>query len=184
MEIFFTPSPNFKKNKNNPKFIVVHYTAGGTVDGAIEMFKKPNSVSCHYIIGKKGDITQMVKEEDIAYHAGRSTYEGIQGKSLNPYSIGIELVNWGLLYRDNSHILRRWTGSQHYGKYMYVNNTYWDYYPFVQMTALVELIKDIRKRHPGIKIVGHSDISPGRKVDPSPALDWDRLFIEVDPTWE
>ncbi|MEG4005447.1 N-acetylmuramoyl-L-alanine amidase [Microcoleus sp. Pol11C1] len=63
--------------------IVVHYTTAGNVNSTIEWFKNPESeVSAHYIIDKNGDIYQMVKDTDKAWHAARA----------NQTSIGIEHV--------------------------------------------------------------------------------------------
>lgn len=181
MDIFFTPSPNFKEGKNKPKFLVIHYTAGGSLDGAIDQFRRPNSVSCHYIIGKNGEPVQMVKHDDVAYHAGKSTWSGYEAhRSLNPFSIGIELVNWGRLEKDHAGIVRNWTGNKHNGLYLHRNNAYWDYYPFKQMYTLIEVIKHIESDTGPLKIVRHSDISPGRKIDPGPAFDLNRVLLELN----
>ena len=61
---------------------------------SIQRLKNPKyKVSCHYLISRNGRIIQMVKEKNIAWHAGKSKWK--QFKNLNNYSIGIELVNKG-----------------------------------------------------------------------------------------
>jgi AmpD protein len=45
-----------------------------------------------------------------------------------------------------------------------------------QYVTLQLLIKALQKRYPIRHIVGHSDIAPGRKTDPGPFFDWQRLF--------
>lgn len=65
--------------------IVLHYTAGMNIDSAVGWFSIPYSrVSAHYIIGREGQVVQMVHEEDVAWHAGVW--------KVNVGSIGIELV--------------------------------------------------------------------------------------------
>lgn len=64
--------------------IVIHITAGGSnINGTIRWFQDPASrVSAHYIVGQDGEVVQMVRDGDIAWHAG----------SANHDSIGIEHV--------------------------------------------------------------------------------------------
>jgi len=80
----FVESPNHSSRAGaDIDTIVVHYTTAGKVSGTIEWFKNPESqVSAHYIIDKNGDIYQMVKDTDKAWHA----------KHANRTSIGIEHV--------------------------------------------------------------------------------------------
>ena len=54
---------------------------------------KKSKVSCHYLINKKGKVIQMVQENKIAWHAGKSRWKNF--KNLNRNSIGIELTNKG-----------------------------------------------------------------------------------------
>lgn len=180
MDIPWIPSPNFKAGQNKPKFLVLHYTAGGSTQSAIDTFLKPDATSAHYIVGKDGEVVQMVRDKDIAYHAGKSTWSSYEAHhSLNPFSIGIEIVNWGKLYKDDSGKIRNWVGNQHHGPYLYKNLDYWDYYPFIQMATVVKLIKHIEENNGKLIIVRHSDISPGRKFDVGPAFDFDRLLLEL-----
>ena len=76
-------SPNFYLKSRKPpdvQVIVIH-TTQGTYQSAISWFQDPASqVSAHYVISKKGEITQMVLEKDVAWHVG----------SENSYTIGIE----------------------------------------------------------------------------------------------
>ena len=61
---------------------------------SIKMLKDPRrKVICHYLINRKGEVVQMVKDKNIAWHAGKSRWK--EFKNLNTYSIGIELVNKG-----------------------------------------------------------------------------------------
>lgn len=80
----FIQSPNHSNRAGaDIDTIVVHYTTAGNVQSTINHFLNPASeVSAHYIIDKNGDIYQMVKDGDKAFHATRA----------NRTSIGIEHV--------------------------------------------------------------------------------------------
>ncbi len=81
-----------------PIFLVKHYTAGTTLDGAVSWFKKPEAkASAHFVIDRSGRVVQMVELNKCEWHAGQSTWGNIKG--LNRHSIGIELVNADKLQR-------------------------------------------------------------------------------------
>jgi N-acetylmuramoyl-L-alanine amidase len=109
-----------------------------------------SQVSCHYLVDEEGRITQMVEEGSRAWHAGRSFWKG--ETDINSCSIGIEVHNpgHGFGYRD---------------------------FPGRQMEAVIGLSRDIIGRH-GIRperVLAHSDVAPGRKIDPGEKFDWRRL---------
>lgn len=121
--------------------IVIHSThciAADTfsINCVIEQFKEYN-VSAHYVIGREGQIYQLVKETDIAFHAGKSELPGTQRKNLNASSIGIEIINTPYTPPTDK-----------------------------QYEALINLVKDIQRRYEIKYIVRHSDIAPERKIDP------------------
>ena len=60
-----------------------------TIESLIRLLDPGSNVSCHYLIDRKGKIIQMVKEDQIAWHAGKSIFRGVP--DCNDYSIGIEL---------------------------------------------------------------------------------------------
>ena len=118
---------------------------------SINRLKKPEAkVSCHYLINRKGEITQMVRDKNVAWHAGKSKW----GKytNLNNHSIGIELVNKG-------HRLR----YQNFTKN--------------QIKILIQLCKFLKKKYRIKKenFLGHSDIAPLRKIDPGEKFPWKKL---------
>ena len=103
-------------------------------------------VSAHFLIQRTGALLQFVDCGERAWHAGQSSFEG-RG-NCNDFSIGIEL-----------------------------EGTDDDPYTDAQYAALAALTKVLISRYPGLstrRIVGHSDIAPGRKTDPGPAFDWSR----------
>ena len=90
-------SPNFhviKRFKKNIKFIIIHYTGMKKELAAISRLCDVKSkVSAHYFIKKNGSILNLVPPLYEAWHAGRSNWKNY--KSLNRYSIGIEIQNSG-----------------------------------------------------------------------------------------
>ncbi|MBI5368343.1 MAG: N-acetylmuramoyl-L-alanine amidase [Planctomycetes bacterium] len=72
----------FSSSGNTPKYVVIH-TVEGSYQGCIAWFKNPSSmVSAHYVVSKAGHITQMVRDNRSAWHAGNNYF--------NHHSIGIE----------------------------------------------------------------------------------------------
>ena len=147
-------SPNFsKKNrkKRDIKFVIIHYTG---MQSEIESFNRLKNlkakVSCHYFISRNGQITQMVKDFKIAWHAGKSKWKNFN--NLNETSIGIELVNKGHEFR-------------------YQNFT------DIQIRNLIILCKNLKKKYFLKKesFLGHSDIAPLRKEDPGEKFPWKKL---------
>ena len=154
LSISWVPSPNFdeRPDLDNITTIVVHATANSTLIGAVSWFQNPTAyVSAHYVIGKDGRIVQMVKDEDQAWHAGKSEWRGVP--NVNDYSLGIELVNL---------------------------NDGQDPYPETQYQSLVELCQALAHKYniSTEDIVGHYHVSPGRKTDPR-GLDINKLRQEV-----
>ena len=90
-------SPNFSKKirvSKNIKFIIIHYTGMQSEIESLKRLKNVKSkVSCHYLINRKGNITKLVDENKIAWHAGISRWKNYRNLNIN--SIGIELVNKG-----------------------------------------------------------------------------------------
>ncbi len=101
-------------------------------------------VSAHVCVRRDGTPTQYVSFAERAWHAGRSSYCGRE--ACNDFSIGIELEGEDTRPYDPR-----------------------------QYRALAELVAALCRRYPSLspaRVVGHSDIAPGRKTDPGPAFDW------------
>ena len=154
MEITKFYSPNFDKKKRlnkNITTIIIHYTGMQSERESLKRLISPTSkVSCHYLINRSGKIFRMVKEENIAWHAGKSMWKSF--KNLNKNSIGIELVNKGHRY-----------GYQHFTK--------------IQIKKLIQLCKYLKRKYAIKKnyFLGHSDIAPLRKMDPGEKFPWKYL---------
>jgi len=149
----WVPSPNFDERR--PGFVIIHHTSSDTPARAIRILTDPSSkVSAHYMIDREGRLVQLVDERARAWHAGESWWSG--NADLNSSSIGIELVN---------------TGEE----------------PFAepQIMALLSLLSGLRERYriPAANYLGHGDIAPGRKVDPSRYFPWKRLAEQGFGLW-
>lgn len=195
----FISSPNFKSGRHEDvDMIVLHYTSSDEKT-AINWFLtkefkdkagkvKRNYASAHYVVSRDGSVTGMVDPSDTAWHAGLSSYD--RRKFCNGRSIGIEIVNWGLL-KKNKDDLYTWTKAKYtYGDaFCDTDGKFWAGYTDEQYLACAELCKDLIRRYPKIekeKIIGHEDISGPEvrkdyKLDPGPAWDWQRLLRLVFP---
>ena len=147
------PSPNFgvRNDGKSVTTIILHYTGMKSGQGAEDWLCNVEAqVSSHYLVYENGKVMQMVAEADRAWHAGASFWKG--ETDLNSVSVGIEIVNPG-------HTL----GYKHF--------------PKKQITAVIRLCRGILKRHniaPQM-VLAHSDIAPGRKVDPGELFPWGEL---------
>jgi N-acetylmuramoyl-L-alanine amidase len=153
LDIIERASPNFEPRPKGGSIdmLVLHYTGMPGCEDALRRLADPAArVSAHYLIDEDGSVFRLVPEEFRAWHAGASCWAG--RRNVNDVSIGVELVNPGheFGYRD---------------------------FPDAQMAALETLARDILERHsiPPERVLGHSDIAPGRKQDPGERFDWARL---------
>jgi len=162
MEIYHNYSPNFDTKEriaSSIKFIVFHYTGMQSERESIERLCDPISkVSCHYLINQNGKIFQLVKDKNIAWHAGKSCWR--KNKKLNLSSIGIELVNKGHRF-----------GYSNFKK--------------KQILSLEKLCKKLIKKFKinNKNILGHSDIAPLRKIDPGEKFPWKELAQNKIGVW-
>ena len=160
------PSPNHGERRGgrggearDPNCIILHYTGMADAASALLWLCNPLSdVSCHYFVFEDGRVFQLVPENRRAWHAGRSTWKG--ETDMNSASIGIEIVNPG-------HDL---TSS---GPYPPVGPPF----PEAQIAAVIRLVADIKARWnmADAGILAHSDIAPGRKIDPGETFPWASL---------
>lgn len=142
-------SPNFgpRRGGARPSMVILHYTAMADCAAAERALCDPvREVSAHYLISENGTVTQLVAEQHRAWHAGQSRWGAID--DVNSHSIGIELSNTGFA-------------------------------PFAAalMDSLEHLLAGILDRWsiPPERVLAHSDVAPGRKIDPGARFDWARL---------
>lgn len=181
-ETHFRESPNQGGTfeAGHPDTIVIHYTAGGSVESAVRALSDPTrKASAHVVVGRDGSLTQLVPFQRIAWHAGRSSYQGRSG--LNRYAIGIEIDNAGRLQQTGSRFTS-WFGrdyqSEEVVEAVHRNESAlapWHRYTEAQIGQVEALCEALIATYPIAWIVGHEEISPGRKSDPGPAFPLEKL---------
>lgn len=126
--------------------VVLHYTVLDLAASLERLCDPAAEVSCHWVVDRDGVVTGLVDEGRRAWHAGRSRWGGV--RDVNARSVGIELVNDGA-----------------------------EAFPEAQMASLEGLLAEVMARHavPPERVLGHSDVAPGRKADPGARFDWARL---------
>ncbi len=166
------PSPNYDSRARAIDLVVLHYTGMQSAHIALKRLIDPaplagnypgpwqdkdidpmtvlGRVSAHYMVDEVGNLYRLVAEAHRAWHAGVSSWEG-EG-DVNSRSIGIEIVN----------------GGHDFGL---------PDFPAPQIDAVIALLQDILARHglDASRVVGHSDVAPGRKLDPGEKFPWKRL---------
>lgn len=142
------------------RVLVMHYTGGDDVAAAKTL--TGNHVSVHYMVpeqtgifGGQPVVMQLAEEHERAWHAGISNWKGRD--NLNDTSVGIEMVNAGFTQTASGML--------------------WHPFSESQVAQVIVLAKDIVARNniAPTDVVGHSDIAPGRKMDPGPFFPWKRL---------
>jgi N-acetyl-anhydromuramyl-L-alanine amidase AmpD len=153
-DIVHMPSPNFDARDCAISHIILHYTDMPDADAALARLCDPTAkVSAHYLIRRDGQgRCNWLMRRRAPWHAGVSYWRG--QTDMNAASIGIELDHDGHDAAGNMAA-----------------------FPAAQMRALIALVADIVARHAldPRHILGHSDIAPGRKIDPGEAFDWAAL---------
>ena len=178
----FRESPNHGDvfDPGLPDTIIIHYTAGASAESSIETLCDPRAkASAHIVVARDGTITQLVPFNVIAWHAGKSSYDGRVG--FNRYSIGIEIDNAGRLTKSGNKYYA-WFGKAYPEEEVIAavhrNETelaYWHRYSEEQIQAVFEICSELVDVYKIKMILGHEEISPGRKVDPGPAFPLDKL---------
>ncbi len=170
----FVASPNLGGELES-RYLVMHFTAGRSAESSVRwLSNRAAKASAHLVIGRDGAITQLVPFNRIAWHAGRSSWDGMDG--LNRYSLGIELDNPGRLVRSGSR-WRAWFGVEYEAaeviEAVHKNGSEmsgWLTYSPLQLDAALEVSSLLMDKYQLTDVVGHDDISPGRKLDPGPAF--------------
>lgn len=147
------PSPNF--DQRHPVLVIIHHTGDDSLERARKVLTDPaTKVSAHYLIDRDGRQLQLVAESDRAWHAGAARWGAIE--DVNSASIGIELVNDGA-----------------------------EPFPEPQIRALLVLLAELKQRHhlPTEAFIGHADVAPRRKADPSQYFPWRTLAEQGFGRW-
>jgi N-acetylmuramoyl-L-alanine amidase len=181
----FVSTPNHAGPLDEKAFIIMHYTGGSSLQSTVTWFTDPKSqVSSHIVIGRDGEIVQMVPFDTVAWQAGASTWENYT--ALNKYSVGIELDNAGMLQHSGS----QWVSSfgkvypesevliaphKSYPKVIYG----WHKYTDIQIKAAARVAAELIRTYGFREILGHDDVAPKRKWDPGPAFPMEQFRLDV-----
>lgn len=144
---------NFGMRK--PNMVIIHYTAQNSCEQTLKTFTKPaTQVSAHYVICKDGTLHHMLNDYLRAWHAGIGKWGS--NTDVNSGSIGIEI--------DNNAV---------------------DSFSTMQLNTLYSLLSFLKKEYkiPAANFIGHSDVAPGRKVDPGILFPWKALSDKGYGLW-
>jgi N-acetylmuramoyl-L-alanine amidase len=149
----FVGTVNFGLRK--PNYVIIHHTAQNSTNETLKTFTLARTqVSAHYVIGRDGAVYQMLNDYLRAWHGGAAKWGNLT--DINSSSIGIELDNNG-------------------------------FEPFApaQINSLLTVLDTLKRRHniPAANFIGHSDIAPGRKVDPNITFPWKTLSEKGYGLW-
>jgi N-acetylmuramoyl-L-alanine amidase len=142
-------------NLRKPNFIIIHHTAQDSLQQTLKTFTKvATQVSSHYVISEDGQVVQMLNDYLRAWHAGNGSWG--KNTDINSTSIGIELDNNGT-----------------------------ELFSELQINSLLALLTKLKKDYniPAQNIIGHSDIAPSRKKDPSALFPWKILAEKGFGIW-
>ena len=180
-----TPKNKDGFKPNLPDTIIIHYTAGSSGKSSAKYLARPDvKASAHIVIDRSGEIWQLVPFDTKAWHAGKSEFCG--RKYYNQYSIGIELDNVGWVEKNGTDFYSPATGQKidtqdvvlrtHRNEH---TNRYWQTYTPQQLSVCKELCQSLISKYSIRSIMGHEEISPGRKTDPGPAFPLDKFREEL-----
>lgn len=145
MPPYFVGTTNF--NLRKPNFVIIHHTAQDSTAQTLRTFTLPRTqVSAHYVIGRDGTVYHLLNDYLRAWHGGIAKWGSVT--DINSVSIGIELDNNG-------------------------------FEPFAeaQINSLLHVLASLKKQYniPTANFIGHGDIAPTRKNDPSYLFPWQTL---------
>ena len=184
--------------------LVIHYTVGENFNAMVAALSRPKAGhgSAHIVLGRAGEITQVENFRTRLWHAGTSYWKG--RNNLNNNSIGIEVCNQGWLNEKSPdgkwRQKQKWNGKwytsrwhdpsevfvgKHPNPAVYIptfggarpNEPAWARYTQAQMVALDGLVRALQDTYNIRYVVGHDDISPGRKQDPGLCFDRNRFNV-------
>ncbi|MGY5851307.1 N-acetylmuramoyl-L-alanine amidase, partial [Salegentibacter sp. F14] len=142
-------------NLRKPNYVIIHHTAQDSLEQTLRTFTLARTqVSSHYVIDRNGDVYHMLNDYFRGWHGGVGKWGN--NSDLNSSSIGIELDNNGFEKFSEAQIQ--------------------------SLLAVLETLKTDYKI-PAENFVGHSDIAPGRKVDPNANFPWKRLAEKGYGLW-
>lgn len=150
---YWVGTTNF--NLRKPNYVIIHHTAQNTTEQTLKTFTLTKTqVSAHYVIGRDGQTYHMLNDYLRAWHGGVARWGSIS--DINSVSVGIELDN---------------NGSEPFQE--------------AQLASLFKVLASLKRTYnvPTANFIGHSDIAPVRKNDPSAQFPWARLAARGFGLW-
>jgi N-acetylmuramoyl-L-alanine amidase len=138
-----------------PNYVIIHHTAQNSCEQTLKTFTQSQTqLSCHYVICKDGTVHHMLNDLLRGHHAGVSKWGN--ATDINSSSIGIEIDNNGF-----------------------------ETFTEEQINSLLSVLDRLKKAYniPVANFIGHSDIAPGRKVDPNKNFPWQKLSEQGFGYW-
>lgn len=142
-------------DNRKPNYVIIHHTSQNSTAQTVRTFQLAHTkVSSHYVIGRDGQVIQMLNDYDRAWHAGKSKWGSIT--DMNSVSLGIELDN---------------NGREPFPE-VQINS----------LLVLLDTLKS-KYLIPQLNFIGHADIAPTRKDDPNVNFPWKRLAEKGFGVW-
>jgi N-acetylmuramoyl-L-alanine amidase len=142
-------------NLRKPNYVIIHHTAQHSTEQTLKTFTLTKTqVSAHYVIGRDGQTFHMLNDYLRAWHGGAARWGNVT--DINSVSIGIELDNDGT-----------------------------EPFQEAQLASLLKVLGSLKKTYniPAANFIGHGDIAPTRKNDPSALFPWQRLAARGYGLW-
>lgn len=142
-------------NLRKPNYVVIHHTAQKSTEETIKTFTMvKTAVSAHYVIGRDGQVVQMLNDYLRGWHGGAGKWGKVT--DINSCSIGIEMDNDGYEAYSETQIS--------------------------SLLSLLDRLKKTYNI-PAANFIGHGDVAPGRKIDPNINFPWKRLAEKGFGVW-
>jgi N-acetylmuramoyl-L-alanine amidase len=142
-------------NLRKPNYVIIHHTAQHSTEQTLKTFTLTKTqVSAHYVIGRDGQTFHMLNDYLRAWHGGVARWGNVT--DINSVSIGIELDNDGT-----------------------------EPFQEAQLSSLLKVLGSLKKTYniPTANFIGHGDIAPVRKNDPSALFPWQKLAARGFGLW-
>jgi N-acetylmuramoyl-L-alanine amidase len=150
---YWAGTTNF--NLRKPNYVIIHHTAQHSTEQTLKTFTLPKTeVSAHYVIGRDGQTFHMLNDYLRAWHGGAARWGNVT--DINSVSVGIELDNDGT-----------------------------EPFQEAQLVSLLRVLGGLKRTYniPATNFIGHGDIAPTRKSDPSVLFPWQRLAARGFGLW-
>jgi N-acetylmuramoyl-L-alanine amidase len=165
---------------NTRRYVVIHYPGTDTLAKTFSALKP--SKAYHIVIDRDGSLHQLAPFDRGSAHSGHSDWKGITG--LNSNGIAISLQNVGRVrpagadFKSPGNVIypaARVGSAKPRLPTSGSATAHWERFTDAQLDACEEVIRVLRATYPTLTdLIGHDEISMGRRDDPGPMFPWDR----------